>query len=171
MKNKRGETLAFLTLDDRSGRIEVSVFGEDYERYKQQLQKDALLIIEGEVREDSFTGGLAMRCKDITPITEARSKFAKALEIQFREQDFQPELLQQLTACLQKHLLQDEGLPLQLVYTCSQGRALLKAADHWRVVPHDQLLEELRQLLGRKQVELIYRNEGETTAASQKITA
>jgi DNA polymerase-3 subunit alpha len=112
-----------------------------------------------------------MRCKDITPITEARSKFAKALEIQFHENDFYPELLQQLATCLQKHLLKDEGLPLQLVYTCSQGRACLMAADSWKVVPHDQLLEELRQLLGRNNVQLIYMNEGETTASPQKISA
>lgn len=171
MKNKRGETLAFLTLDDRSGRIEISVFGEDYERYKQQLQKDALLIIEGEVREDSFTGGLAMRCKDITPITEARSKFARALEIHFHEQSFSSELLQQLASCLQKHLLRGEGLPLQLIYTSSQGRVCLKAAESWQIVPHDPLLEELRQLLGRNKVQLIYRNEGETATAPQKNTA
>ncbi|WP_027847984.1 DNA polymerase III subunit alpha [Marinospirillum minutulum] len=160
MKSKRGDTLAFMTLDDRTGRIEVSVMGEDYERFKPQLTKDALLILEGEVREDSFTGGLAMRCKDITPIAEARSKFARALEISFNENSFNEEKLTQLTQCLIKHQ-QDSGLALEINYTCKLGKVSLLASKQWQLMPSDQLLEELNQLLGKESVRLIYLNEGE----------
>ncbi|GLR63721.1 DNA polymerase III subunit alpha [Marinospirillum insulare] len=160
MKSKRGDTLAFMTLDDRSGRIEVSVMGEDYERFKSQLTKDALLILEGEVREDSFTGGLAMRCKDLTPIAEARSKFARALEIRFNEPTFDKEILKQLTLCLAKYK-QDSGLALQLNYTCQLGKATLLPSDQWQVEPSDALLEDLNQLLGKESVRLVYLNEGE----------
>jgi len=160
MKSKRGDTMAFMTLDDRTGRIEVSVMGEDYERFKPQLTKDALLILEGEVREDSFTGGLAMRCKDITPIAEARSKFARALEISFNESSFNEEKLTQLTQCLIKHQ-QDSGLALEVSYTCKLGKATLLANNHWQVMPSDDLLETLNQLLGKENVRLVYLNEGE----------
>ena len=156
MRNKRGETLAFMTLDDRSGRIEVSVFGEEYDRYKSQLTKDALLILEGEVREDTFTGGLAMRCKDITPIAEARSKFARALEISFNEQSFDAEQVTQLCQCLKKHQQKDSGLELQLTYTSNLGKVALLPDQAWRVIPSEQLLEELNQLLGQNSVRLIY---------------
>lgn len=162
MRNKRGETLAFITLDDRSGRIEVSVFGEEYERFKSQLTKDSLLILEGEVREDSFTGGLAMRCKDITPIAEARSKFARALEISFNEQSFNVETITLITQCLEKYQLKETGLNLQLTYTSHLGRINLLASPTWCVTPSDQLLEELNQLIGKGSLRLIYLNEGET---------
>lgn len=161
MRSKRGDTLAFMTLDDRSGRIEVSIFGEEYERFKGQLTKDSLLILEGEVREDSFTGGLAMRCKDITPIAEARSKFARALEISFNEHTFAAEKVEELSQCLARHQQQDQGLNIQLTYTSSLGLATLLPSNQWRVVPSDQLLEELNQLVGQENVRLVYSNAGE----------
>ena len=60
MKNKRGENFAFITLDDKSGRLELSVFAEKYNVYREILVKDALLVVQGVVSEDSFTGGLKM---------------------------------------------------------------------------------------------------------------
>lgn len=165
MRNKRGETLAFLTLDDRSGRLEVSIFGEEYERYKAQLTKDALLILEGEVREDAFTGGLAMRCKEITPIAEARSRFAHALELNFNEHNFDTNQVIQLGECLTKHQQQDGGLEVYLVYTCQLGKATLLPSNTWRVNPKDELLEELSKLLGKDQLHLVYLNEGQARRA------
>lgn len=160
MRSKRGETLAFMTLDDRTGRIEVSVFGEEYERFKSQLAKDSLLILEGEVREDTFSGGLAMRCKDITPIAEARSKFARALEISFNEANFDTSKLELLSQCLAKYQ-QEEGLAVHFTHTSNLGRVTLEASKQWCVTPNDELLEELNQLLGMNSVRLIYLNEGE----------
>lgn len=160
MRNKRGETLAFMTLDDRSGRIEVSIFGEEYERFKSQLTKDSLLILEGEVREDTFTGGLAMRCKDITPIAEARSKFARALEISFNETSFDLDKVAELSQCLLKHQ-EPKGLAIQLTYTNNLGKVTLLANEQLTVAPSDLLLEELNQLLGMTRVRLVYLTEGQ----------
>ena len=66
MKNKRGESFAFLTLDDKSGRLEVSVFAEKFNVYRDILVKDALLVVQGGVSEDSFTGGLKNACRVYT---------------------------------------------------------------------------------------------------------
>ena len=37
--NKSGQTIAFLTLDDRSARFEVGLYGQEYEKYRELLQK------------------------------------------------------------------------------------------------------------------------------------
>ena len=46
MRNKKGDTMAFLVLDDRSGRLEVAVFADKYREYRDKLVKDALLVVE-----------------------------------------------------------------------------------------------------------------------------
>ncbi|MDH5359386.1 MAG: DNA polymerase III subunit alpha, partial [Gammaproteobacteria bacterium] len=46
---RRGDKLGIITLDDRSGRQEATVFGEEFERYRDQLAKDKLIVVEGEV--------------------------------------------------------------------------------------------------------------------------
>ena len=65
---QRGENFAFLTLDDESGRIELSVWAEKCTAYRDILVKDALLVVQGEVSEDSFTGGLKIVAESIQSI-------------------------------------------------------------------------------------------------------
>ena len=50
LKNKRGDNFAFITLDDKSGRLELSVWAEQSDMYN-ILNKDALLVVKGAVSE------------------------------------------------------------------------------------------------------------------------
>src|SRR6185436_14338921 len=61
MRSRRGDTLAFTVLDDRSGRIELSVFADVYDQHKTKIFKDAILVAEGEVQPDEYSGALKMR--------------------------------------------------------------------------------------------------------------
>ena len=47
MKNKKGDKMGFITLDDRSGRIEASLFADAFASNQALLQNDALVVIEG----------------------------------------------------------------------------------------------------------------------------
>ncbi len=47
MKSKRGDTMAFITLDDRTGRIEASLFGELFDQLRGQIESDQVIIVEG----------------------------------------------------------------------------------------------------------------------------
>ncbi|SFB97155.1 DNA polymerase III, alpha subunit [Marinospirillum celere] len=156
MKNKRGDTLGFMTLDDRSGRIEVSVMGETFERYQHLLEKDTLLIVEGEVREDNFTGGLALRCKEVTAMADARSRYATALQIHLNENEYQQNFTEILTATLEKYRLQEQGLGIQIAFHCQAGSGTLVFPETWKIIPHDHLLEELMQQFGKERVQLVY---------------
>ncbi len=58
MKNKRGDNMAFVLLDDRSARIEVALFADTYSEHRERLIKDALVVIEGQVSFDDYSGAL-----------------------------------------------------------------------------------------------------------------
>ena len=60
-KSRRGVPMCFVQLDDRSARIEVSLMGETFDNYAAKVNKDKLLVIEGEVQFNEFSGGLAVR--------------------------------------------------------------------------------------------------------------
>ena len=83
LKNKRGDNFAFITLDDKSEvRLELSVWAEQFDMYRNILNKDALLVVKGAVSEDSYTGGLKMVAESIQSIYEARcSKLGKVKNI------------------------------------------------------------------------------------------
>ena len=81
MKSKRGDTMAFLTLDDRTGRIEASLFGELFDQLRGQIEADQVLIVEGEVSSDDYSGGLRLRGKEVTPMVAARTRYGQAVEL------------------------------------------------------------------------------------------
>src|SRR5690606_9575468 len=46
MKNKRGETFAIVTLDDRSGRLDVTLYAREFEQFREVLRKDSILVLD-----------------------------------------------------------------------------------------------------------------------------
>lgn len=156
MKSKRGDTMAFLTLDDRTGRIEVSLFGELFEQVRGLLDTDQVMIVEGEVASDDFSGGLKLRAKEITPMARARSRFARWIEISLDAERLNGRLIESLRDSLRPH--QDpQGLPVRLEYRKPTLAACFDLADEWRVMPSDDLLLALRDVEGQAGVRLHYR--------------
>jgi DNA polymerase-3 subunit alpha len=60
---KRGDSQAFVQLEDGRGRIECAFFAEAYYSFAQLLTRDRILVVEGGLREDEFSGGFSLRAK------------------------------------------------------------------------------------------------------------
>ncbi|MDB4453770.1 OB-fold nucleic acid binding domain-containing protein, partial [Pseudomonadales bacterium] len=158
MKNKRGDTMAFLTLDDRTGRIEASLFSEAYESARDLLVKDAVIFVEGEVRQDDYTGGLSVRVNTVYCLADARQRHAQALLLELDESDFGNGLLKSLQTILTEDF-QFSGrgnCPLRIRYSSPNATTDIKLGYDWRVVPSDALIEKLRDTCGEAKVSLMY---------------
>ncbi len=153
MKNKRGDNMAFVLLDDRSARIEVTLFADAYSEHREKLIKDALLVIEGQVSYDDYSGGLKMRGKNVRTLLDARSQAVKALELQLDESDFGADFRAEF-----QRLLADHRGECQVViaYRRRGASANLRLPETWRVQPSDELLQRLRDRYGVKRVRLAY---------------
>ena len=73
---KRG-TRVSVSLDDRSGRIEVTLFDEVFQRHRDLIVKDALVLVEGLLRFDEFSDGWRMAARRITDLDEALAAQAR----------------------------------------------------------------------------------------------
>ncbi|KPQ25361.1 MAG: DNA polymerase III subunit alpha [Halomonas sp. HL-48] len=156
MKSKRGDTMAFITLDDRTGRIEASLFGELFEQLRGQIAADEVVIVEGEVSNDDFSGGLKLRGKDVTPMVAARMRFAQAVELALDAKQLNGRLVESLRESLSP--FRDEaGLPVRLQYRHPDAVGWLELADEWKVAPSDDLLLTLRDVQGQVGVQLRYK--------------
>jgi DNA polymerase III subunit alpha len=157
MRSRRGGSLAFTVLDDRSGRIELSVLGDVYEQHKSKLYKDAVLIAEGEVQSDDYagTGTLKMRVAVLHTMDEARRRFADCLQIDVSRDALDGDFTQRLKGLLEPH--RQDGCRVAVAYRSdtAEGRLLLGA--DWRVAPSDTLIHALREEFGVSCVGLQYR--------------
>ncbi len=153
MKNKRGDNMAFVLLDDRSARIEVTLFADAYNEHREKLVKDALLVIEGQVSYDDYSGGLKMRGKGVRTLLEARSQAVRALELQLDENDFRGDFRAEFERLLNDHR---GACPVLIAYRRRGAAANLRLPEMWRVQPSDELLQRLRDRYGSERVRLAY---------------
>ena len=152
MKNKRGETFAFVTLDDKSGRIELSIFAEKYQAYRDILVKDALLVVDGGIQEDDYSGGLKVVVESVQSIVDARAAKLSHMAIKVDQQHAWVEPMADLLTPYQSG-----NCAVYVDYTNQQGAATLLLGSEWRVRPSDELIQTLRDQFGRSSVQLHYR--------------
>ncbi|MCL6416369.1 DNA polymerase III subunit alpha [Aestuariirhabdus sp. Z084] len=153
MKNKRGDKMAFITLDDRSGRMEVSIFADCYEQYQHLITKDTLVFVEGEVSFDDYSGGLKVRAKRLMSLVEARQQYARFLNLAMTAEQCHGSFADSLAQLLGEH---SGGTLVQLDYLRDDARATLRLGEEWRVEPSDELIQELKDRYGKEQVSLSY---------------
>ncbi len=153
MKTKRGDTMAILTLDDRSARIEVTIFSDVYSESCELLVKDNIVIVEGSVAHDDYSGGLSIRASDVNSLLQARQSRASELTIELREDMVDEKLTQQLEALLQHS--QGE-CRVAFWYSQPDNRARISLGERWQVSPSDELIQQLRDLCGTHSVSINY---------------
>ncbi|MDE1165971.1 MAG: DNA polymerase III subunit alpha [Pseudomonas sp.] len=154
MKNKKGDKMGFITLDDRSGRIEASLFADAFMAAQSLLQTDAMVVVEGEVSNDDFSGGLRLRVKRVMTMEDARTNLAESLRLKVKAEALKGDRLAWLGELFKKYR---GACPITMEYTGPDAKALLQFGEGWRIDPADGLIQALRDQFGRENVFLQYR--------------
>ncbi|MEE9396295.1 MAG: DNA polymerase III subunit alpha, partial [Methylococcales bacterium] len=101
-QTKRGKQMGFAMLDDRTGRMEIAVFSEAFEKYRELLSNDNILVVEGSFSIDDYTGNPRVTAERIMTIEQARSYFARTVMIQWYQDDDSKGISNQFLADLQQ---------------------------------------------------------------------
>jgi DNA polymerase-3 subunit alpha len=161
MRARRGGSMAFAVIDDRSGRIEAALFPDVYEQARDKVAKDTVVVFEGEVQDDDFSGAQKLRVDKVHTMAEARRRFARGLEIDLSGNSAAENLPSRLKTCLEPHRRQEAGCAVTLLCQVRQGSSSAAAGrvvlgSAWRVDPSDELLGLLRREFGSDRVALAY---------------
>ncbi|MDT8370736.1 MAG: DNA polymerase III subunit alpha [Gammaproteobacteria bacterium] len=155
MKGKNGGRMAFITIDDQTARLEVRVFAEVYEQYQSVIQPDKLVIIQGKIGQDNFTGGLAATADTVYDIARAREMCGKSLSITLENDQDNSDWIDSLKASIGPYR---GGLtPLEIEYKNKDARTLIQLGEEWNVAPTDALLAGLSILDQVSTVKMKYR--------------
>ncbi|MEQ8483415.1 MAG: DNA polymerase III subunit alpha [Pseudomonadales bacterium] len=161
MRSRRGGDLCFLVIDDRSGRMEASLFTEAFEAHRGRIAKDTILLFEGEVQTDDFSGSLSMKVDSVYTMEEARVRFGRALLLDLCAEEAPGDLPERLKRCLAPHRQDRAGCPVAVLYQTGNGhgqraRGRILLGPDWQVKPSDDLLARLRTEFGSERVTLSY---------------
>ena len=153
--NKRGRRWALVTLDDKSARMDIRLFPDDYDRFAELLVNDAILVCSGQVSFDDYSGGNTMTARDIMTVTDARENYLSSIDINLNKSTIADDFIEQFSKVLTPY---KEGIcPVRVFFHREEAQALLELGVQWRVTPADLLLNELRALLGEEQVALQFK--------------
>jgi DNA polymerase III subunit alpha len=156
-----------LILDDRSARLEVSLYEETFQQYRDIIVKDAILIVEGTLRFDDFIEAWRLQGKTLMDIDRARERFARRLWLRWPEQLDGPHGMSRFEELLRPYLKGPCGVSVAIARSSYTGR--LNLGQAWSVRPTRELLDKLSALVGREGWYLVYgpRNDirGEETSS------
>ncbi len=143
---KRGDTDAFVRLEDGGGSIEVSFFGELYQQIAPLLTRGQLLIVGGGLRIDDFSGGgFQLRARSACSLDDACRKQARLLQLKLN--GIRPDFVEQLQRTLAGYRGGRASVTLH-GYRNRSAQADLELGEDWRVDAIPDLLRSVRALPG-----------------------
>ncbi|MDG4554850.1 MAG: OB-fold nucleic acid binding domain-containing protein [Candidatus Competibacter sp.] len=151
----RGGRIAFVTLDDGGGRMEVRIFPEVYEQHRSLIVEDAVLLVQGSLGWDEFNQTTRLNVERVSDLDEARAERARRLWLRLDAAQCAAGVLRELAGALAEHRA-DGRCAVWVEYLGSSARVELAFASNWRVKPCETLLRRLRELAGAEAVRLLY---------------
>ena len=142
---KTNQTMAFLTVEDLLGTVEVIVFPRDYEKYHNLLNEDEKVFVRGRVSVEEDKDGKLI-CERIYSFDEAK----RELWLQFGTKEEFAKKEQSLYS-----LLHDSDGKDDVVIYISTPRALKRLAGNYSVHIDDGILNSLTEYLGKNNVKVV----------------
>lgn len=154
---KRGPRI-ILTLDDRTGRIEVNLFEDVFQKYRDLITKDALVLVDGMLRFDEFSDSWRLSARRLTELDKVRESQARRLVLKWPRNGnaaaLQGRLYEVLTAW------RPGPCPILIEYTLERDEGpwtgVFTLGNDWTVRATRELLEQLETLVGRGGVQVLY---------------
>jgi DNA polymerase-3 subunit alpha len=159
---RRGPRVSFM-LDDRSGRMEATMFEEVYQRHRDLIVKDALVQVEGALRFDEFSDAWRVAVKQVLRLEAVRERLARRLVLSGNAAQFNGQTLMRLEGLLRDSL--GGQCTILLSYRGAEATGTLALSDSWKIRPGSALLEKLEDLLGAGSVRVVYGQEISSNSA------
>ena len=148
-QTRRGR-MAVITLDDGDAQVELTVFNEEYERSRQWIREDELLVVQGKASLDEYSGNVRVSGEELYDFAQARSHHAKHLALHCDGQVGAAKLAEILKPW------SEGACPVLLDYRNDQAKCQLRLGEAWRVTVSDELLSDLRSALKQENVKVVY---------------
>ena len=142
---RKNQTMAFLTLEDLLGTVEVVVFPRDYEKSHALLKEEAKVFVRGRASVEEEKNGKVI-CEKIYSFDDARQE----LWVQFSDREAFQEREQELYGMLRD----SDGADAVVLYL-SKEKAVKRLPASRNVLVNEALLKTLRAAFGENNVKVV----------------
>ncbi len=148
---KKGARMAFITLEDLTGSIEVVIFSDLYKKHMDIINSDDPIIVVGKVERDTGQGGGGEReeCKiiasEVMTLEEAHDKRAPKTHIHAPAEACSEDVFKQLKETLEESPGSSEVF-LHLL-SSSEGDVILSLSKELKINPKAELFDKVKGLI------------------------
>ena len=142
----------FIAVDDHTGRVDAFLSNEIYATYADLMVKDTIVVIQGQVAADDFTGGYKINADHVMTLADAKARYARGVGIAVSGPD--AGLCQALAATFRPY--RGGSAPVYLHYRNQRARVTLELGEDWTVKPCEELIAALNELDAVKQAGFRY---------------
>ena len=158
VNGQRGRVIIF-KLDDGTEAIEAVAADEIFEARRELAAEDQLVIVQGKLQPDRFTGGLRLNVTQVWDLATARARFGRYLAVDLNGGS--PPVADVLRLWPARRLETDEGplmqgLPVRFRVNRAQATAELDLGDDSRFWPCDEALGRWRGLAHGGVAQIVY---------------
>lgn len=149
-----------IKIDDNTSRIVVVVKTEKYEKYRNYLIKDHLIIVAGPVKKDDYLDrGIKIIANNIFNIDDIRKhdnklNLSSTLELTLYEEQANNEMIDNLKNTLSKY--KHDASNVKIRYMKKDAIGPIEFGKQWNVKINDDLIDELMKILDKKQIKIEY---------------
>jgi len=154
-QTQRGETMAIVTLDDRTGRLEMTLFGEAYAEFKELIVPDTVIVVEAEMGWDDYNDRPRIRAQKVYTLVEARQALIKGIEFTVNH-DQHRHFMSQLKTLIRADLEDNQGCQVWIHYTNDKANGLVQLDSQFRIPLEDDILHSLKTSLGESTFKFRY---------------
>ncbi|MGL1830923.1 UNVERIFIED_CONTAM: DNA polymerase III subunit alpha [Acinetobacter sp. HSTU-ASm16] len=162
-----------VTLDDGTARVEVSCNHERFQRFKEIVAIEQVVVIEGEIYErEGFDRPMARLTKAFS-LNEIRQKRANHIRIQPTDDLMTPALARDLQQILLPYCNIDmcQHIPVIMCIDQPYASAEVQLGQNWKVAPLDELLVKLRDYFGKEAIYIEYQVKSKAAKAAEPVKA
>ncbi|MDP2156826.1 MAG: DNA polymerase III subunit alpha, partial [Nitrospirota bacterium] len=137
-----GELMAYLTLEDDEGSVEVIVFPTLYKSVFERLKKDAVVLVKGSIDKDEK--GVRIRGLEVSNLEDAGRKSIRKMEISLQETQGNSEGLQNI-----RSLVMEYPGDCQLYLRIRSDKSQTLIATSISIKPDTALVKRLETMIGK----------------------
>jgi DNA polymerase-3 subunit alpha len=149
---KQGDSRVFIQVEDFSGKFEAILYREAWIEFGPLLTRDAILVFEGGISVDEFSGGYRMRTQRVASIASACERQARLLRVRLNGVD--ADFARRLQGVLAGY--RGGTTPVRLTVRNGQARGEIELGSEWRVRVSAELRQTLEKLNGVLGAEIVF---------------
>jgi DNA polymerase-3 subunit alpha len=146
--DKRGNMMAFVTIEDFSGRAECIVFSDPFAKFQQHIQQDSMVMVtgKGELNGDA----LKIVVNEVFPMERVREKFTKSIILSFNLNDIKENTIVELRQLLERN----KGDCACFFDIVDSSKRKKYQTRKFSVDPSDEFIQDAKRILGPQGIKL-----------------